>query len=218
MNNLTPFNFDSHGAGATMSSREIAELTGKSHKHVLVDIRKMADSLGNDSAEFSAQYQDGSGRLLPCFNLPKRETFILMTGYSTPARAKVIDRWQELEAVVALPSQPPVVKNSAMQLVIAQAIELDRLEQEQQGLAARLHLVEAKQPQEQNYFTVVGYSRYAGEVVSNNMAIAISRRATKISRERGIPIGDTTDPRYGLVNTYQADVLADVFAEYFETA
>ena len=218
MNNLTSFNHDSHGAGATMSSREIAELTGKRHDQVLVDIRKLLQSLEIDAPEFSGAYVDSRGNSQPCFNLPKRETFILMTGYSIPARAKVIDRWQELEATAALPSQHPVVKNAAMQLVIAQALEIDRLEQEQQGLAARLQLVEAKLPQEQNYFTVVGYSRYTGEVVSNNMAIAIGRRAAKISRSRGIPIGDTTDPRYGLVNTYQADILADVFADYFETA
>lgn len=30
-------------ANLTMSSRDIAELTGKQHKHVLEDVRKLAD-------------------------------------------------------------------------------------------------------------------------------------------------------------------------------
>ena len=36
----------------TMSSREIAELTGKEHKNVLADIRKMSEDLGIDCAIF----------------------------------------------------------------------------------------------------------------------------------------------------------------------
>ncbi|MDE2465753.1 MAG: Rha family transcriptional regulator [Alphaproteobacteria bacterium] len=81
-----------------MSSREIAELTGKRHDHVMADIRKMLKSLGLHSPEFSGQYRDATGRYLPCFNLPKRETLILVSGYSVELRARIIDRWQELEA------------------------------------------------------------------------------------------------------------------------
>ena len=86
-----------------MSSREIAELTGKRHDHVIVDIRKMLDGLGLNSPDFSGQYIDSTGRSLPCFNLPKRETMILVSGYSIPLRARIIDRWMELEAAAAQP-------------------------------------------------------------------------------------------------------------------
>ena len=81
----------------TMSSLEIAELTGKQHKHVLTDIRNMLNSLNIDSAGFTAQYKDSIGRSLVMFNLPKRETLILVSGYSVAMRARIIDRWQELE-------------------------------------------------------------------------------------------------------------------------
>ena len=84
----------------TMTSREIAELTGKQHKDVLYDIRKMLEELEVHSADFSAEYKDSTGRTLPAFNLPKRETYILITGYSVTMRAKIIDRWQELETQV----------------------------------------------------------------------------------------------------------------------
>ncbi|WP_254492211.1 Rha family transcriptional regulator [Bartonella sp. B1099] len=97
----------------TMSSVEIAELCGKQHKHVMRDIKKM---LGEISApkfggaeftepkfglsDFAGVYKDSTGRTLPCYNLPKRECLILVSGYSTALRAKIIDRWQELEKQV----------------------------------------------------------------------------------------------------------------------
>jgi phage regulator Rha-like protein len=87
----------------TMTSREIAELTGKRHDHVMTDIRTMLESLNIQSTEFSGDYKDSKGRTYPCFNLPKRETLILVSGYSVAMRAKIIDRWQELEAQAAAP-------------------------------------------------------------------------------------------------------------------
>ena len=91
----------------TMSSREIAELTGKEHKNVLADIRKMLDELDMTSAQFSADLPDTYGRAQTVFNLPKRETLILVSGYSVELRARIIDRWQELEtkAAAAIPPQ-----------------------------------------------------------------------------------------------------------------
>lgn len=82
----------------TMSSREIAELTGKRHSHVMRDIRTMLDELGeNTEPKFGSSYKDQTGRKLPCYQLPKRETLILVSGYSVELRARIIDRWQEIE-------------------------------------------------------------------------------------------------------------------------
>ncbi|WP_091939674.1 Rha family transcriptional regulator [Propionivibrio dicarboxylicus] len=75
-----------------MSSREVAELTGKEHRHVLFDIRTMLDQLDIDSAEFSAQYKDSTGRKLPCFNLPKDLTLTLVTEYDVVRRHAINKR------------------------------------------------------------------------------------------------------------------------------
>lgn len=84
----------------TMSSREIAELTGKRHDHVMRDIRDMLAQLHGESEapRFGGYYIAENGKQNPCFNLPKRETLILVSGYNLAMRAKIIDRWQELEA------------------------------------------------------------------------------------------------------------------------
>lgn len=83
----------------TMSSREIADLTGKRHDHVMEDIRKMLTELGLHAPGFSGTYKTDRGNEYECFHLPKRETLILVSGYSVQMRARIIDRWQELEAM-----------------------------------------------------------------------------------------------------------------------
>lgn len=113
---------------ATMSSREIAQLTGKDHRHVLADIRKMFEELGETSAGFSADLPDAYGRPQPAFKLPKRETLILVSGYSIELRARIIDRWQELEASVAQPAPTfrlPATFSEALRLAAEQAEKIE---------------------------------------------------------------------------------------------
>lgn len=89
----------------TMSSVEIATLTGKDHKNVLRDIDKMLIDLYPDENErnptllkFETRQKFEQQRETRCFNLDKEHTLILVSGYSTVLRAKIIRRWQELES------------------------------------------------------------------------------------------------------------------------
>lgn len=84
----------------TMTSREIAELADKRHDNVMTDIRKMLAELHGDGGVLTfqdTQVNPQNGQSYPIFKLPKRETLILVSGYSVAMRAKIIDRWQELE-------------------------------------------------------------------------------------------------------------------------
>ncbi len=109
----------------TMSSREIAELTGKEHKHVLDDIRRVLNEVKIDSAGFSAQYKDSTGRSLPMFNLPRRECDLIIAGYSAKYRLAIIDRWQELEqGQFAIPK----TLSAALMLAAKQAEKIEALE------------------------------------------------------------------------------------------
>ena len=108
----------------TMSSLEIAELTGKQHKHVLTDIRNMLNSLNIESAVFTADYKDSKGRTYPCYNLPKRETLCLIAGYNVQVRMRIIDRWQELEAKGKPDLSTDVGKLLLIQEMAAKQLEL----------------------------------------------------------------------------------------------
>ena len=91
----------------TMSSKEIAELTGKLHKHVMSDVRNMCKQLEIQSDKFSSDYTDERGRIQPCYKLDRYYTEILVTGYDVKRRAAVIKRWYDLETGVAQPVAAP---------------------------------------------------------------------------------------------------------------
>lgn len=92
MNALTAF-----AQPLTMSSREIAELTGKRHDNVLADIRKTLSELGLHAPDFSGTYRSERGNTYECFNLPKDLTLTLVAGYSAALRHRIVSRWMELE-------------------------------------------------------------------------------------------------------------------------
>lgn len=88
----------------TMSSLEIAELTGKRHDNIVQDIRKMLEELGKAAPDFSgtAFYEvNGAKRSREIFNLPKDLTITLVSRYSYVASNIIINRWLELEDTVA---------------------------------------------------------------------------------------------------------------------
>jgi phage regulator Rha-like protein len=53
----------------TMSSLEIAKLTGKRHSDVLETVRNVLNEAEINSAEFSAEYKDKSGKANVLFHL-----------------------------------------------------------------------------------------------------------------------------------------------------
>lgn len=86
----------------TMSSLEIAELTGKRHDHVMRDVREMIAQIHGEIGlpSFGGSYFNAQNKKQPCFNLPRRECLILVSGYSIELRARIIDRWEQLERAV----------------------------------------------------------------------------------------------------------------------
>src|SRR5690554_5106140 len=81
----------------TMSTREIAELTGKAHKNVKRDAEHMLKELGRDALSFEHTYLDTMNRRQSEYWLDRELTETLVTGYSIPLRHKVIKRLHELE-------------------------------------------------------------------------------------------------------------------------
>lgn len=87
-------------ANPTMSSREIAELTGSTHDNVLKTVRRLIAE-GVVSENETPYKHPQNGQTYTEFLLSFRNTMVVVSGYSAELRAKIIDRWQELEAATA---------------------------------------------------------------------------------------------------------------------
>ena len=83
----------------SMTSLEIAQVTGKMHKHVMEAIRKMEPAwLKVNGSNFRlVDYKDAKGELRPCYSLTKTECLYIATKFNDEARAKLVIRWQQLE-------------------------------------------------------------------------------------------------------------------------
>ena len=132
----------------TMSSLEIAKLTGKDHAHVMRDIRNMEPAWEKISqSKFGlASYKDAQGKERPCYELTKTECLYVATKYNDTARAKLVIRWEELEkqartSMIALPNfEDPAEAAMAWAKEYKEkkvlAIENKKLEEENIQLAA----------------------------------------------------------------------------------
>ena len=87
----------------TMTSLEIAELTGKQHKNVMQAIRNMEPAwekvtgLKFQLCEKSYLLANGVTKKQPFYQLTKTECLYIATKFNDEARAKLVLRWQELE-------------------------------------------------------------------------------------------------------------------------
>jgi phage regulator Rha-like protein len=94
-----------HGNVApTMSSREIADLVEARHNDVVATIERLfAKNLLRSSRK--TRREATGGRPIEVYDLIERDTHLVVASYSDEHRARVIDRWQELELKAVQPPQ-----------------------------------------------------------------------------------------------------------------
>ena len=122
------------GRTDTMTSLEIAEITGKLHKHIMEAIRKMevAWEKINGSRFRLVEYTDQKGEKRPCYQLTKTECLYIATKFNDEARAKLVLRWEELEKE----EQYQVPQSFAEALMLA-AKQQEKIEQQQLALESK---------------------------------------------------------------------------------
>ncbi len=103
----------------TMSSLEIAQLTGKRHDNVMRDIKDMLEQLNIDVLSFEDTYVHPQNKqTYPCYNLNEELTLTLTSGYSIPQRHAIIREWQAHRRGELIDYQPQTIPPTTPRLQI----------------------------------------------------------------------------------------------------
>ncbi|CAL7915527.1 phage regulatory protein Rha [Fusobacterium necrophorum subsp. funduliforme ATCC 51357] len=199
MNSITNVN--------TMTSIEVAELTGKEHKNILADIRDESKKLEIQGirAELIFQpgeYLDKNNQARPMYNLTKEGVLQLAARYDAVVRFKLIERVTKPQKPLSIPQQ---LLQNAQYLVEME----NRVSTVEKGIARLEH--NQRRTVTSNHLTVIAYANMKGIKPNQYHAPSVGKKATKLCREQGLAIGSVVDSRYGLINTYPVEILDQVF-------
>ena len=110
----------------TMSSREIAGLTGVRHDSV----KRTMDGLKEKGIiTFSQSVEKGDGRPVELYHVNKRDSLVVVARVSPEFTAAVVDRWQELE------SQAPALPQTFAEALRLAADQAEVIEKQKSELA-----------------------------------------------------------------------------------
>lgn len=121
-----------------MTSREIAQLIEKQHNHIKVSADRLAEKgvIGTPAVrEFTH-----NGNTYTEYLLNKRDSLILVAQNCPEFTARIVDRWQELEAQASTGFKVPTTLSAALRLAADQA---DTIEAQQVKLAITTPKAEA---------------------------------------------------------------------------
>ena len=213
----------------TMSSREIASVTGKDHKHVMRDIRGLRDQLGDmfvGSVQFWTHPQNG--QQYEEFLLDKDTCFTLMLGYDAVARMKVVKRWQQLEEssgnlIPDFSNPAEAARAWALQyeektkaIAIAEEAIKTKAEIGSRREATAMATASIASKKAERLSIEVDESRNWATIKRMEMAYHGTKfkwqELRNASNEMGIPPRKIFDANYGTVNSYHADVWRETYA------
>ncbi len=128
--------------GLTMSSREIAALTGKRHDNVATLCRNLRDMGVCPEIKETPYVNEQNGQTYFECQLTMRDSLVLIARISPEFTAQVVDRWQELEAAQGL--KIPQTMAQALRLAAEQAEQLEKKNEQLKQQAEQLALAAPK--------------------------------------------------------------------------
>lgn len=213
---------DNNTATITMSTVDIAELTGKRHDNVMRKAKELADKGIINATQIEERYNNNNIRMV--YHLNKTESLNLVANLSPEFTARIIDRWQALENQTALPQDYPtalrayadeVEKRITAEQEARYAIETkawisSKREATSMATASvatrKVNQLEKELDKSKEYATIKRMQlQYHGLTFS-------WRELKQASQELGLPPTDVFDANYGTVKAYHKDVWLEVYA------
>jgi Rha family phage regulatory protein len=182
----------------TMTSKEIAELTGKNHSDVLRDIRNLQDQVKGESIFALSSYLSEQGKELPMYSLDKKQTLLLISGYNALLRLKIINRWEELEQNLT----PKTYIEALKALVVSEEAKQKAIQQVENLNTVLDNLLEWVSILKVSKFNKVSEKHFDWRVLK------------KKSEDLGYTIKKAESPRYGYQNLYHITVFKACYPEY----
>ena len=187
----------------TMSSTEIAKLTGKEKKHIHVDIRtQLLVGLYEIPEEMMVEIStinkinglqiilDNRGYWSEV-RLDRYHTDILVSGYEVKYRAAIIRRWQELE------SQQPKLPATYLEALKALVVETEAKELAQ----AQLEVKTQQLDESKEWCSVKRVAKVNAKSHTDYSWVDLKRQSMLLGR----PPRKIFDANYGEVNTYHVE-------------
>ena len=211
----------------TMSTRLIAELTGKEHFHVKRDCETMFSELDLDPKGYIQNWiHPQNGQTYTEYLLPKDLVETLITGYSIKLRYQVIQRLHELENLLKPKVMLPQDLPSALRALADTHEQLQQAQLEREiAVKTKAHISDKKTAtamatasnavqENQRLKDQIGQSK------KNATVLAVERLTgqtytwqplNKWCKSHGVKPQKVHDDRYGKVNTYPSQAWLDVY-------
>ena len=123
---------------------------------------------------------------------------------------KISEYWKDRSSNI------PIVKDPAMQQIMANCIQIDRVMQEQARLdrEAKAHEKRTRRLEkildtDTGYMSITAYCKFNQLKLPLAKANKLGRKVAKYCRDEGIMVGSVPDERFGTVNTYPADIIEE---------
>ena len=215
----------------------VAETFEKEHRNVLKSIRKLMSATNVAVAQMfdETTYVNEQGKEQPMFFMNRDGFTLLAMGFSGEKALKFkvdyINAFNEMEA--ELKSQQTKQLSAAesllqsVQLLVAHERQLAILEHNQKnmqgaisslydkvyGMQFQTNMIEQKLNNEIDRYTVIGYCSAHNIPVTLTEASIIGGMCSRMCKKRNIPLEPIADRRFGKVNTYPSELIAEVIKD-----
>ena len=212
----------------------VAETFEKEHRNVLKSIRKLMSATNVAVAQMfdETTYVNEQGKEQPMFFMNRDGFTLLAMGFSGEKALKFkvdyINAFNKMEA--ELKSQQTKQLSAAesllqsVQLLVAHERQLAILEHNQKnmqgaisslydkvyGMQFQTNMIEQKLNDEIDRYTVIGYCSAHNIPMTRKEASIIGGACSRMCKKRNIPLESIADPRFGKVNTYPSELIAEV--------